>query len=116
MINFPTHERRDQQEIERRAKEKMAIMFKYRLKQQKHSSNIHFEKDDLVYLRVPHQSKADDKVTSKFCDIYSGPYRIARDYGNGAYQLVEPDDPGIDKGVHNQANLRPCIKLVDENL
>ena len=61
---------------------------------------------DLVLLRAQHLSNALDKVTKTFFHLFEGPFRVARDLGNNAYVLTNPDDSSVEKGIYNRANLR----------
>ena len=59
-----------------------------------------------MLLRVPFQSNAQDRVTSKFFHLFQGPYRIGRVIGKNAFLLVDPQDPTRVKNVYNRCNLK----------
>ena len=88
------------------AESRMRIFFEYRKRSQKSVSKVSLEIGDLVLLRVPFQSRASDRVTSKFFHLYQGPYRIGKVVGNNAFLLVDPSDPTIVKNVYNRCSLR----------
>ena len=88
------------------AESQMRIFFEYRKRSEKSVSKVSLEVGDLVLLRVPFQSRASDRVTSKFFHLYQGPYRIGKVVGNNALLLVDPSDPTIVKNVYNRCSLK----------
>ena len=49
----------------------------------------------MVLVKVPHQSCAQDKKISKFFEIWSGPFRVARRFGENAYELVNESNNSV---------------------
>lgn len=65
-----------------------------------------FDIGDKVLLRTNPISDALNKVVSKFCDLYSGPFCIKERVGNATYVLSPCEDPEQIRGTFNIRQLR----------
>ena len=65
-----------------------------------------FRVGDLVLLKVPKQSNAQEKKIAKFFHVYYGPYCIARVFNENAYELVNVDNPREVIGHYNRVDLK----------
>ena len=79
---------------------------KRREKSQKRVNKIKLQVGDKVLVRIPYKSSALDKVISKFCHIYYGPYRISRVFNENAFEVGEIDESNRMLDHYNRADLR----------
>lgn len=110
LIQFPESDHLPQDAKIVLAKERLKKSFDQRAKGQGTSSKVIFQIGDLVLLHVPKQSDALKKLTRKFFHIYFGPYLISKDFNNGSYELVDPENHERIIGVHNRVNLKKYNK------
>lgn len=68
-----------------------------------------FEIGDLVLLKTCPISVAINKIISKFCDLYEGPYRIKKQISNATYLLEYLDSS---KGSRGNFNVRQLKKYI----
>lgn len=73
---------------------------------QKKISKIHLKRGDLVLIKIPHISKAENKETHKFWHIFFGPYMIKREININAFELVSIENENEVKGIYNRKDLR----------
>lgn len=70
------------------------IYLRIKEKRERHAKKVNqnlrittFNIGDLVLVRSYPVSDAFNKVISKFCDLYEGPYRISKQVSNATYTL-----------------------------
>ena len=83
----------------------MQKAFEKRCAGQKNISKVKLNAGDLVLLRVPHLSNAEQNKIYKFFHIFEGPYIINKQIGENAFELSLPEDMQQIKGVYNRLNL-----------
>lgn len=66
---------------------------------------------ELVLIRKPAVSSPTENFYGKFADLYIGPYKIVKAYGNNAYKVQSLD--GTFVSTHNAANLKPYHTRID---
>jgi hypothetical protein len=64
-----------------------------------------FNVGDLVMVRACRTSDAQQKVMSKFCDIYEGPYRVVKKISLSTYQLEHLHRQEM-RGIFNTRQLK----------
>lgn len=106
IIKFPLPEVETHEARMVLARENLIRSFNKRKKAQKGISTVKLCIGDLVLLRVPHLSNANDRVVAKFFHLYEGPFRILQTRGTNAFLLGYLDnDKGV-KGTFNRLSLR----------
>ena len=86
LVSFPNLTEYTHDAKIRLAKEKLLGNFERRRCSQKNPSGIDFVIGGLVLLRVPKQSDKCNKATEKFIHLFFGPYKIAKMYGQNAFE------------------------------
>lgn len=106
MIKYPDAVLIDHQTKILLARENLKRNFEKRKNNQKIKRVVELKVNDLVLLKVPIPSNAQDKVTHKFFHIYQGPYQIIKIIGRNAFVLSDPQNLENIKGTYNRTNLR----------
>lgn len=71
---------------------------------------VKFNIGDLVLVKACQTSDAVNRVISKFCKLYNGPFRVQTKIGNATYMLEYVDKPGEVRGTFNVRQLKPYFK------
>ena len=72
-----------------------------------------FEIGDLVLIRTYTQSDATQKRIEKFCELFSGPFKISQILGESTYVLVDCRDESKIRGKFNIRQLKKYITKRD---
>ena len=110
LIRFPSEVQESHDIMIELANDRTRKAFRRRAKYQKTCKTPKFKIDDLVLLRVPHQSNALQKQIKKFFHLYYGPYRINKCFNDNAYELVEKENHKKIIGHYNRCDLKMYAK------
>jgi transposase InsO family protein len=66
-----------------------------------------FNVGDLVLVKAYHLSDAMNKIVSKFCELYEGPYRIRTVLSTSTYVLEHLNEPSKLRGTFNVRQMKP---------
>lgn len=102
--------------MEKRLKKKSMNCFHCWNERQGKESLVELKEDELVLVRVPHQSVALDKQIYKFFHLYEGPFRIHKRIGENAFLLTEIDRPDVIHGTYNHCSLKKYHRASDASV
>lgn len=87
-------------------RKRLKMKAKMRANQQKTISKVELKIGNLVLLKIPHISRAENKEVHKYFHIFFGPCRRKDIIKENAFKLVEMDDERKVKGTYNRVHLR----------
>ena len=90
------------------------IFVRIKQKRERHAKQVNeackmtkFRLGDLVLVRTHYQSDAMQKRIEKFCELYTGPFKIKDVLGESTYVLVDCHNENKIRGKFNIRQLKP---------